>query len=424
VTRRPFVVGIAAALAALAGVASGARAAIADCVPKPESPVGYQLAAVHGDRVEAPATTPPIAILDSGVSDVPELQGRLRPGYNVTNRSTNTNDIDGHGTAVAAVAAASGGVRGVSPTSPIIPIRIFDDRGDSTAEDFIAGIERAIALGAGVINISGAGSAAGVDPATRRAVQDAIFKAVSKGIPVIAPTGNEGGSTLDAPATYPHVIAVGATDESGAQASFSNSGSGIDVVAPGSGITTAAPSFLCSSGYGTVSGTSFSAPAVAGAAALLLQLHPGLDPLQLGDMLRLHGLRTPAPGWSIETGFGMLDVAAALSAPVPPADQPEVNDTVSWADTHAPVLTTAQRSRTLTGRVATHFDPADVYRVRLKKGDRFRATLQGSGATLAFGDRTRRLKQGRIQRTGTYYVTVTAQATVPAGADYTLTLRR
>jgi subtilisin family serine protease len=379
---------------------------------------------VHADQIEVPATTPPIAILDSGISDVPELHDRLRPGYNVTNRSANTNDIDGHGTAVAAVAAASGDVRGVSPTSPIIPIKIFDDRGESTAEDFIAGIERAIALGAGVINVSGAGSAADVDPATRRAVQDAIFKAVSKGIPVIAPTGNEGGTRLDVPATYSHVIAVGATDESGAPASFSNSGSGIDLVAPGAAITTSAPSFLCASGYGTVSGTSFSAPAVAGAAALLLQLHPGLDPLQLADMLRLHGLRTPAPGWSIDTGFGMLDVAAALAAPVPPADQPEVDDTVSWANTHAPVLTASKRSRTLTGRVATHSDPADVFRVQLKKGDRFRATLQGAGTTLSFGDRSRRLKQGRIQRSGTYYVTVAAQANVPAGADYKLTLRR
>jgi subtilisin family serine protease len=424
VTRRPFVFGIAAALAALAGIASAANAASVQCAPKPASPVGYQLAAVGGDRVEAPAATAPIAILDTGVSEVPELQGRLLPGYNVTNRSAKTNDIDGHGTAVAAVAAASGGVRGVSPTSPIIPIKIFDDRGDSTAEDFIAGIERAVGLGAGVINISGAGSAADVDPATKRAVQDAIFNAVSRGIPVIAPTGNEGGSKLDVPAAYPHVIAVGATDEAGAPASFSNSGSGVDLVAPGSSITTSAPSFLCSSGYGTVSGTSFSAPAVAGAAALLLQIHPGLDALQLTDMLRLHGIRTPAPGWNVDTGFGMLDVPAALGAAVPAADQREVDDTVSWANRHAPVLTPSKRSRTLTARVATHSDPADVFRVRLKKGDRFRATLRGSGVTLGFGDRSRKLKQGRIKKAGTYYVTVTAQPTVAAGGDYRLTLRR
>jgi subtilisin family serine protease len=404
---------------------SAASAASVQCAPKPESPLDYQVSSVGADRVEPPPSTPAIAILDTGIAQVPELQGRIRPGYNVTNGGQNTNDIDGHGTAVATVAAgAAGGVRGVSPTSPVIPIKIFDDRGDSTAEDLVAGIERAIALGAGVINVSGGGPASGVDAVTKRAIQNAIFTAVTKGIPVIAPTGNEGGGGLEVPAIYPHVIAVGATDQSGAAASFSNVGSGIDLAAPGADITTAAPSFLCSSGYGVVTGTSFSAPAVAGAAALLLQRHPGLDPLQLTDMLRLRGLRTPAPGWDIDKGFGLLDVPASLDAPVPPPDQPEVDDNVAWANKHAPVLTTAKRSRTLNARVATHSDPADVYRVRLRKGDRFSASLTGAGASLAFGDAARKLRQGRIKKTGTYYVTVTAKSTPPEGASYTLSLKR
>jgi subtilisin family serine protease len=416
---------LAATLASVAGATAPARAASVSCTPKPDNPVGYQVVAVHAEQVDVPASTPAIAVLDTGVAEVPELQGRLRTGYNATSGGQNTNDIDGHGTAVAAVAAAAaGGVRGVSPSSPVIPIKIFDDRGESTPEAFILGIERAVALGAGVINVSGAGAAEDVDAATARQIENAIFAAVTKGVPVIAPTGNEGGSRLGVPAAMPHVIAVGATDESGAPASYSNTGSGIDLVAPGSSIVTAAPGVLCSSGYGSVTGTSFAAPAVAGAAALILQRHPGLDPLQLADMLRFRGVRAPAPGWSIDQGFGMLDVGAAVAAPLPPADQPEVDDTVSWADRHPAVLTTAKRSRSLTARIATHSDPVDVYRVRLRKGDRFRATLQGAGMTLGFRNRTRKLRQGRITKTGTYYVTITAKSNPPEGADYKLTLKR
>ena len=114
---------------------------------------------------------------------------------------------------------------------------------------------------------------------------------------MIAASGNDGSSSLGIPAAYPHVIAVGATDECGAAAPFENTGSGLDLVAPGADIVTAAPSVLCSSGYATATGTSFAAPAVAGAAALLLARHPDLDVSQLTDMLRLEGVRSPAPIW-------------------------------------------------------------------------------------------------------------------------------
>jgi subtilisin family serine protease len=413
--------------------AAGTSAAAVDCTPRPATPNGYWLSAVKADRVGVPASAPSIAVLDTGIANVPELSGRLEPGYNVVSGDRNTNDIDGHGTAVATIAAgAAGGTRGVSPTSPVIPIKVFDDRGEATPEDFIAGIERAVAARASVINISGEGLASAVDRATAREVRNAIYSAVSLGIPVVAPSGNEDASSLAVPAAYPHVLAVGATDESGARAPFSNLGSGLDLVAPGSAVVTAAPGVLCSTGYGTFTGTSFAAPIVAGGAALLLQRHPDLEVSQIADMLRLRGARAAAPAWSPEIGFGMLDVAAALDAPVPSPDLPEVNDDIAWAKLQPVVFGAPRRARTLFARIAPHMDPADVYRVKLRKRDRLRVRLQaapGARLKLAFGARKLASRAGssftqRIRTTGTYYVGVSIAKSPPAGSGYALSLKR
>ena len=412
-------------------VLAGPAAAL-ECTDKPVDPTGYQVTAVHADQVAAPGTTKPIAVLDTGVADVPELGPRLRPGYDVTSGTRATVDRDGHGTAVASIAAAAGDARGVSTTSPLLPVKIFTDGGESTAEDVVAGIERAVAADAGVINISGAGSASDVDAATAREVRNAIYAAVTLGIPVVAAVGNEGASTLGVPAAYPHVIAVGATDRSGAGASFSNHGSGLDLVAPGDNIVTPAPHALCGSGYQLVTGTSFAAPAVAGAAAILLAKHPDLDVSQLTDMLRLRGIRNPAPGWSLEMGFGMLDVASVLAAPVPSADQSEVDDDIGWAKLQPAVLSAPKRSRTVFARIAPHQDPSDVYRLRLKKGDRLKVRLQqpaGTKLKLAFGTKSLARKGGtsftqKIKKAGTYYVGVAIQTSPPAGTGYGLSLKR
>src|SRR3954454_897309 len=230
------------ALCFAVGVSADASGASVECTSKPSDPGGYQVAAVHGDKIVVPASAPAIAVLDSGVAAVPELQGRLRQGFNVATGGQNTNDIDGHGTAVASVAAAAaGGVRGVSPTTPIVPIKIFDDAGNSTPEGFVAGIERAVAANAGVINVSATAAPGDVDAATARSVKEAIYAAISLGIPVIAASGNEGAGALDVPAAYPHVIAVGAADAAGAPAPFSNTGRRLDLLAPGADLVTAAP---------------------------------------------------------------------------------------------------------------------------------------------------------------------------------------
>jgi hypothetical protein len=410
-----------------------AQAASVACTERPDTATGYAVTAVHADAFQPPATTPSIAVLDTGVAVVPELTGRVMPGFNVANGTRNTSDIDGHGTAAASIAAAAaGGVRGISPSSPILPIKIFDDRGLAGPDELIAGIARAVDADAGVINLSVEALPTDIDSAAALEIKDAINAAVSLGIPVVAASGNEGASSLDVPASYPHVIAVGATDGSGGRAPFSNTGSGLDLVAPGAEIATAAPGVLCSTGYGLVSGTSFAAPAVAGAAARLIQKYPSLDVGQVADMLRFRGPRSQAPEWSLDSGFGLLDVTATLAAPVPPADQPEVNDDVKWAKLQSAVLTPARRSRKLSAQMARRMDPADVYRLRLKKGDRFSARVKlptTARARLAFGKSKLALVRGtsiskKIKQTGTYFVGVRLGKSPDAGISYTLTLKR
>lgn len=436
------VTGWATVAAAFAGgaLALAPAALAAECAPKPGSPAGYQVTAVGADRVDAPATTPPIAILDSGIGEVPELAGRVQPGINVATGGQNVNDIDGHGTAVATVAAGqAGGVRGISPTSPVIPIKILDIRGETSADDVVAGIDGAVARGAKVINISAAATAAAPTTDDRK-VLTAIERAVSKGVVVVAPSGNEGRSGIDIPAIYPHVLAVGATDESGLAADFSNTGLGLDFVAPGANIITAAPSFICSTGYQLVNGTSFAAPAASGAAALVQAARPELDATQVTDVLRL----ARGTAWSATLGFGLLDVPAALAAPAPPSQPTEVDDDVYWVKRAPLRLSSSRRKATVASAVATHTDPADVYRVKLRRGDRLSATMKAAGTSLRLslwdsktasfeitsGRRTHRVASGtrlrrvRIKESGVYYVAVGVGSTTPQGVPYTLALTR
>jgi subtilisin family serine protease len=412
------------------------------CTDKPDSPNGYAVTAVGADRAQTPGTTPPIAILDSGVAQVPELAGRIRTGFNVSSGGQATPDNDGHGTAVATIAAGqAGGVRGVSPTSPVIPIKTLNARGETSADDVVRGIAEAIKRGAKVINISAAGP---VGPLTAddRNVMTAIESAVSKRIVVVAPAGNEGVGSLDVPASYPHVVAVGATDASGLRSSFSNTGSGLDLVAPGDSVVTASPTFICSSGYVLVSGTSFSAPAVSGAAALLQAANPKLDASQVADMVRLHASGSSPPVWNADLGFGLLNIPSVLAAPIPRAQPTEVDDDVFWVKRRPFQLSPRRPRVTIRGRVAPRVDPADVYRVQLLAGETITAVASPaavgvslwspktgsfeitSGGRASLVRRAKgRLTGVRAVKGGTYYVAVTP-AGEPAGTDYTLVLSR
>jgi thermitase len=205
-----------------------------------------------------------IAVLDTGIKENHEdLTGKVTKRVNYTDSSTNS-DVKGHGTHVAGSAAAltnnQKGVAGTCPGCALYNVKVLGDTGSGYYSWMANGIRWATDNGAKVINMS----LGGTSPSST--LQSAIDYAWSKGVVVVAAAGNSNTSSQFYPAAYSKVIAVGATDNTDAKASFSNYGSSwVDVAAPGVGIL----STTNNEGYQAWTGTSMATPHVAGVAGLV-----------------------------------------------------------------------------------------------------------------------------------------------------------
>ncbi|MFL5827712.1 MAG: S8 family peptidase, partial [Thermoleophilaceae bacterium] len=248
------------------------------CSGAPGTPDGYLIGAVRAGGAPLDATRP-VAIVDSGIDgSLGEFSGKVVKPVNVAAGGNDVTDGDGHGTGVAGVAAArAGGMRGVAQGSPIMPVKMFGPDGSASASDLVRGIDAAVAGGAAAINVSGTGPAGDSSDAEDRVIEMAVDRAFNAGSIVVAAGGNEGTGQVDVPSAYPHVLSVAATDASDLRTSFSNFGDFVDLAAPGDAVITTAPRSLCPSGYQVASGTSFSAPAVSGAVALVDHARPALS---------------------------------------------------------------------------------------------------------------------------------------------------
>ena len=245
-----------------------------------------------------------IAICDTGIDDLhPDLSANIVPGRNVYDNNSNTRDVYGHGTQVAGTAAAIGnnglGVASVAWNCRIMPIRISDTSGYATYTTIVKGITYAADNGARVANISYSCS-------TSSAVADAARYMQSKGGVVTVSAGN--ASTFDNTGDNPYVLTVSATDSSDTITSWSNTGNLIDVSAPGLGILTTTRG----GGYGSVSGTSFSAPIVAGIAALAFSVNPSLNPIQVQEIIKYSAYDLGESGWDPKYGWGRVNAYNAV----------------------------------------------------------------------------------------------------------------
>jgi subtilisin family serine protease len=174
-------------------------------------------------------------------------------------------DVNGHGTHVAGIIAAvqnnNKGISGIAPKAKIMPLRAGYSVGFSAflkTSDIINALTYAINNGADVINMSFAGYELHV-------LSQILNLADSLGIVCVAAAGNNSSNVKIYPAALPTVISVGALADATYKASYSNFGDWVDIVAPGSWITSTIPG----NQYGTKSGTSMAAPLVAGVAALI-----------------------------------------------------------------------------------------------------------------------------------------------------------
>lgn len=219
-------------------------------------------------------------ILDTGVyPDHQEFTGRVSPTGYGTNGS-GSDDCYGHGTRVASTAA--GKTTGVAPDARIISVRVIGCDGKGTSELAAEGISWIInnhqANTPAVVNISLLFSKSeALDAATQAMIND--------GIVVVAGAGNDArDACLSSPGNVPDILTVGYTTEGDEMASSSNSGPCVDMYAPGTGIRTAYQKVP--DGFTISSGSSFSAPHVAGAAALYLERFPSATPLEVNAYLK------------------------------------------------------------------------------------------------------------------------------------------
>jgi subtilisin family serine protease len=265
-----------------------------------------------------------VAVVDTGVNAVGDLTGQVLQGYDFVDRGdSDPSDDEGHGTMVASLIAATpnngAGMAGVCAQCDILPVKVLDSTGSGWHSDIAEGIMWAAGQGAKVINLSLGG------PSSSAVMKDAVAWANAKGALVVAAAGNEGTTTLQYPAAYSDVLAVGASDtrrSTTARASFSSYGNWVDVSAPGITAAMTRTGQYCTDAPSSneqcwspeyqdpynVQGTSFSAPLVSGVAALIASHRPTYQ----GWGLR-YAITYSARKDNTWTMFGSVDAAAALN---------------------------------------------------------------------------------------------------------------
>jgi hypothetical protein len=406
---------------------------------------GYARGTIIPVGLTPPAAFAPIGlvddVVDNSVPDVVQAQVLKSSPRQTLNASGDAEAA--HGTEVASVAAgrADGqGVIGVAPGAPLLSYG-YERFSCAEASDGILALAEA---GAKVINLSFETTA----KTDCRALRLATAAAFGDGAVVIASAGNDRlkKNPTRYPAAYPHVLTVGALDLGLGPEPTSGSGPALDLVAPGEAIPVALPRALdrdgTADGLTRADGTSFAAPMVSGAASWLIAARPGLDASQYADLLRATAKDVGAPRWDARTGYGLVDLAAALTAPVPTADRGEPNDEVSHVDGTDFDKPDAYLAKPVKATAAPIEDPADIYRVRVKargrKTVRLTAIAPASTLTLsAYADTVKTLKGTPLSRGRTlrlrnttkkakaYYLVVRAPDTAPrtgAASPYELKL--
>lgn len=431
-----------------------------------------------------PANLAPVkvAIVDSGLDcSLPDFQGRVAAQRSFVGGSACTDEI-GHGTIVAGEIAGdlgTNGVVGIAYTSQLLIAKVVRSDGTIGLGAEAAAIEWAANQGARVINLSLGGVR---DPHNARIDSyskleaNAVAYAYRKGALVVAAAGNADEADAltwpyaDYPAALPHVIGVAALDRTGNVPAFSDSDPRyVDLAAPGVDTFSTFPAALTAlrqgctpqgytdcagSDYQHPEGTSFAAPQVTAAAAVLFALDPALTNSQAATILeRSADDVTPATGCPLcsvghdaYSGWGQLDVAAAVAmlgaGNLPRPDRFEPNDGVGQAY----ALWGGHRSFTAT--IDYYDDPVDWYRVKLRKGEQVKlrtsakwpATKVGlllwrPGTRTVLGGSTKGQRAAssvhaggiqhivyRAQKSGWYYIEV--KTTAVGGGAYTLTLTK
>lgn len=286
-----------------------------------------------------------VAVIDTGVDlNHPDLQGNLITGRNFINTSSSPQDDHGHGTHVAGTAGAVGnnsvGVTGVSWAVQIMPLKVLSSSGTGSETAIAEALRYAADNGVRVVNMSLVMNSQFIP----QAMQDAVTYAASKGVIMVGGAGNDNANmSTYYPAAFPDVIAVAATDQQDAKASFSNFGDKIAVAAPGVGIlsTMSTPNVLapCSGQtYCSISGTSMATPHVAGLIALLLSKNSSLTQSQVLNYLTSTAQDLGSFGKDPHFGYGRINALRAMQAVTNGSPPPSTSPTVPPSPSASPTV--------------------------------------------------------------------------------------
>ncbi|MFE3585994.1 S8 family peptidase [Streptomyces niveus] len=232
-------------------------------------------------------------VIDTGVRITHvDFGGRASYGYDAIDNDFVADDGNGHGTHVAGTVAGTS--YGVAKKARIVGVRVLNNAGSGTTAQVVAGIDwvTANAVKPAVANMSlGGGANTAIDTAVRNSIASGITYAVA--------AGNNGLPAANySPARVSEAITVGATTSTDARASYSNTGTLVDLFAPGSAITSAWRTSDTASS--SISGTSMASPHVAGAAAIYLGNHTSATPAQVSSAL----VAAATPGVVTNPGTG------------------------------------------------------------------------------------------------------------------------
>lgn len=308
--------------------------------PAGGSALQWQYSTIRADKVpldvQRAASAQTIAVVDTGADLLaPDLAPKAPLTKSVrAGRGSDVTDVNGHGTFVAALAAGSSsngdGIAGVAGEAKLVVVQAGGPTGSFTDVEEAAAIVYAVDHGARIVNLSLGG------PTTSSTEKRAIDYAVAKGALLVAAVGN--GYAEGNPVEYPAALlqpvgsrgvggrglAVAASTRAGARAPFSSTGTHVSLAAPGANVFSALSSASSRSRYprtplpgasaglyGYGSGTSFAAPQVAGAAALVWAANPALQAAEVAAILK--ETASGAGSWTPELGYGVIDVAAAVA---------------------------------------------------------------------------------------------------------------
>jgi len=253
-----------------------------------------------------------VAVIDTGVDYTHEDLGAVNAsiGWDFVNDDPDAMDDNGHGTHVAGIVAATInnniGVTGVAPGITVMPVKVLNAAGSGYISDIASGITYAADNGAKILSMS-LGSwfpSKTLEDATKYAV-------ITKGTLVFAAAGNDGIQIKTYPAAYDWVVAIAAVGYDGTRARYSNTGSFVDLAAPGGsndGIETHdILSTWTGNQYAYAAGTSMATPHASGVAALYWSYAPSMTNAQIGRALIKNADDKGAAGRDNYYGYGLVD---------------------------------------------------------------------------------------------------------------------